>query len=85
VINEKAFALFRHTAGMVETTTCLFNFSEEEASYIVPSIQPAIRQLDSKEGRWILSTTNCQSHPQKIEENQTLLLQPLSVVVYSSL
>lgn len=84
VINENAFVLWRHTAGMEENLICLFNFSEKEISYTVSSTAGAVKLLDSTEDQWMLNDKKTQQHPDKIEMNQTILLQPLSVVAYSS-
>jgi len=84
MINEKAFISFRHAAGTKESLSCLFNFSEEEIKYAVPPIQFAAKLLDSKEGQWVLDDRQYRLHPEQIKGNQTLLLQPLSIVVYTS-
>ncbi|MBO9684855.1 MAG: malto-oligosyltrehalose trehalohydrolase, partial [Flavisolibacter sp.] len=84
VINKKAFVLFRHTAGMEESMFCLFNFSDGEINYTVPSIKTSSKILDSKEQQWLSERDNFTPHPNKIERRQTLSLQPASCVVYSS-
>ena len=82
LINEKAFALFRHTGGMEESMICLFNFSEKETAYTITSLHPAVKLLDSREKKWNTVTEEIKVHPGKTEPNHTILLQPLSVVVY---
>jgi maltooligosyltrehalose trehalohydrolase len=83
VINEKAFVLFRHAAGMEEKIISIFNFGEKETEYTVPAI--AVKLLDSREEKWMSESKEFKHHPDKIKMNQPILLQPLSVVVYSSL
>jgi maltooligosyltrehalose trehalohydrolase len=81
-INEKAFALFRHTGGIEEKLIGLFNLSEEEISYTISLTGSGEKILDSKESRWSTDKKHA-PHPNKIENKQTILLEPLSVVVYS--
>ena len=84
VINEKAFVLFRHTAGMEQTVFCLFNFSEHEVQYVISSKGSFKKNLDSKESQWSQYQSTA-LHPNKVQTNQSISLLPLSVVVYSSI
>ena len=84
VISEKAFVLFRHTAGMEQTVFCLFNFSDQEVAYVISSTASFNKTLDSKERKW-RPDENTAVHVDKVENNQSIVLLPLSVVVYSSI
>ena len=84
VINEKSFVLYRHSAGMEESTACFFNFSEDEVEFIASFTQPANKILDSKDHQWMKEPEKSQLHPDRITNNQPLSLKPSSVVVYHS-
>jgi maltooligosyltrehalose trehalohydrolase len=84
VINERAFALSRHTAGMEESIVCLFNFSDEEIKCTFPVIKSPVKILDSKERQWSSERGNFTPHPDKMEPGQAFSIQPLSCVVYLS-
>jgi maltooligosyltrehalose trehalohydrolase len=83
VINQHAFALFRSTSNAEETLVCLFNFSEDAVNYSLPLNTTLTKVLDSNDEQWMYQQTTA-SHPQKIDESQSLLLLPLSVVVYAA-
>lgn len=84
LINEKAFVLFRHAAGMEEKLACFFNFSEKTIQYS-PAIEKEGRKIaDSKDEQW-MPGKETGSHPERILTGQNLSLLPLSVVVYASI
>ncbi|HTM92634.1 MAG TPA: DUF3459 domain-containing protein, partial [Flavisolibacter sp.] len=84
-ISEKAFVLFRHTAGMEEKLMCFFNFSDAEISYHFNFENKASKILDSKDKQWLVSAANEKAHVISVEKGQTITLQPASIVVYNLL
>jgi len=83
-INESSFVLYRHTAGMEESMICIFNFSEEEIKYVPSLVQRATKVFDSKDQQWTQQNKNANPHPNQLNPNQEISLQPLSVVVFHS-
>jgi len=84
-ISEKAFVLFRYTAGREEKLMCFFNFSDAEISYNFNFENKASKILDSKDKQWLVSATNEKAHVISVEKGQTITLQPASIVVYTLL
>jgi maltooligosyltrehalose trehalohydrolase len=84
VLEEDGLILHRKTNDDTERLLCLFNFSEKEVFYTVPSsIHEGEKMLDSKEGRWIERVSEeTVLYPPRIGAGQQLSLLPLSVAVY---
>ncbi len=82
-ISEEAFLLWRTAAGGSERLLCLYNLSEAEISFNLPSdIKNGKKILDSKESRWMQEGEK-ESHPPTLHADMTLRLLPLGVVVYA--
>ncbi|MBD0374530.1 MAG: DUF3459 domain-containing protein, partial [Flavisolibacter sp.] len=84
VLGEDGFVLLRQTAGEEERMICLFNLSDKELSYQIPSvIKEGQKILDSNEGKWRMEKEKVMGgHPAAIEAGQPFSLMPNSVAVY---
>lgn len=80
-----ANALLLHRKHNDAHILCLFNFAEDECIYNTGGYAAQWRKvLDSKDSRWSSGSATASSHPSDIRAGEGIIIQPLSVVVYSS-
>jgi maltooligosyltrehalose trehalohydrolase len=84
VIGEKGLLL--HRKHQDEHILCLFNFSEQECVYPAAAYTSQWKKiLDSKEASWNISgAATASHHPQQVLPGESIHVQPLTVLVYSS-
>jgi maltooligosyltrehalose trehalohydrolase len=85
VIGDQGLNLFRHNQETGESITCLFNFSDIEISYSAVEKKLSRKLLDSRDKHWLhQQNVKSNGHPDKVDPCNAVILQPASVVVYSS-
>lgn len=84
-LNQDGFVLLRQSHEANEQLLALFNLSEKELSYTLPErMKKGEKILDARESKWSEANKKEAVFPQQIHAGATVVLLPLSVVVYYS-
>ena len=81
-IENAGFVMIRYDTLKKEKILCFFNFSDETVEYKIPENEFYMKVLDSKEERWMDNSYNSESHPDKLNPDNSVFLLPVSVVIY---
>ncbi|HYK55328.1 MAG TPA: DUF3459 domain-containing protein, partial [Flavisolibacter sp.] len=85
VLGEDGLMLLRQSRDKGEQMICLFNFSEKNFAFQMPSeIKKAKKILDSKEKKWMPDAVEQTLPPTEVEANEVVSLLPYAAVVYNS-
>lgn len=85
IIGEQGFVIIRQSPDGRQHVICLFNLSEEEIAYPLPSFeQQFAKLLHSKESRWMENKEVAVTVPETITGGETVHLPPLCVMVYAN-
>jgi maltooligosyltrehalose trehalohydrolase len=84
-MNQDGLILIRQDEAGNQFLICCFNFSDKALPYVLPPYKESWQKiLDSKEDQWMVDESAAAA-PIAVAGGKTVILQPCSAVVYSSL
>jgi maltooligosyltrehalose trehalohydrolase len=85
VLGHAALVLHRQSACRKDHLLCMFNFSEHEIMYRIPTdLQRWVKILDSREKQWLKDQATTALMPSVISAEESVMILPLGVFVYRS-
>ncbi|HET7897339.1 MAG TPA: DUF3459 domain-containing protein, partial [Flavisolibacter sp.] len=83
VLNNQGLLLCRQSEVGEDSLFCLLNFSGADLHYTVPAeMEQAQKYLDSRDAVWYSESRVNKEQPARVGHNDTLIIQPYSVLVY---